>query len=143
VEAAGGCGLAVAGVDAVDELGEPGGAGEVGELLADVLLHGAAFELEHLEVAGDGAGDDADAGAAGGVPGAHLGLGGEPLLVGLPLAVGPLGAVLLRGDDGVAVLERVEGDVEHRGRVVDVTTAPHHGGGLHRCDSPSSRGGAR
>ena len=106
VEAAGGGGFEVAGVESCPEfrlavIGHEFG----GELLDEAFGDGAAFEFEDFEVAADLAADDADAGAGDG--GDFVASGALGLAV-FPRAGRHLGAVGADGDDAAAVV--VEGE---------------------------------
>jgi hypothetical protein len=115
VVAAGRGEFAVAVLDALPHGAEPGRFGDLVELLVASFGDGTAFELEHLQPAGDGAEDDAKPGVAVVEPAADGVFGGALGLVLLPGPVRPLRAVDgSPGDAGACVVPgegRVDGAV--------------------------------
>ncbi len=107
------------------------------QLDVDAFGDGAALQLEHLEVAGHGAGDDADARVAAVEPAPHGREVGALVLRALPLAAGRgLGAVGAGAQDGAA------GDSERDCcRLCRVRSGAVEGGGGH--DLPSTLGRSR
>lgn len=99
VAAAGRCAFEVSGAQPLPQVAESGGFADLAELAGDALGYGAAFELQHLQVAGHCAEDEADAGVPVGEPGVQL-LGVRAFGHGCrPLAERGLGPVRGRADD--------------------------------------------